>query len=117
LFRRNRIKEVIMSVHMLRGNVDAGRRRLSIASTIMLLAVVAMGYSAVAFVPATPPPPNDATTLARADRGAESNLGALLAAPLAPDLDESRLSDTQWTQSPRECDLGKGIVSACLFMD
>lgn len=106
-----------MSVHMLRGNVDAGRRRLSIASTIMLLAVVAMGYSAVAFVPATPPPPNDATTLARADRGAESNLGALLAAPLAPDLDESRLSDTQWTQSPRECDLGKGIVNACLFMD
>src|SRR5262249_31476792 len=112
-------QEVIMSVHMFRRNVDAGRGRLSIASTIMLLAVVAMGYSAVAFVPATLPPPNDATTLAPPDRRAETYLGAPLAAPLAtvPGFDGSRLSDAQWAESPRECDLGKGIVNACLFMD
>src|SRR5262245_6062047 len=109
-----------MSIHMFRRNVDSGPGRLNIASTIVLLAVVAMGYNALAFVHETLPPPNDAATLARPDRGAETNLGnAPLAAPLAtvPNFDESRLFDAEWTESPRECDLGKGIANACIFMD
>jgi hypothetical protein len=120
LFRLNRIEEVIMSIHVFRRNVDSGRGRLNIASTIVLLAVAAMGYNALAFVRETLPPPNDAATLARPDRGAETKLDNVpLAAPLVtvPDFDESRFSDAEWTESPRECDLGKGIASACLFMD
>lgn len=109
-----------MSIHMFRRNVDSGRASLNIASTIVLLAVVAMGYNALAFVRETLPPPNDAATLARPVRGTETNLGnAPLGAPLAtvPDFDESHLSNAEWTESPRECDLGNGIVNACLFMD
>jgi hypothetical protein len=110
-----------MPIHMFRRNFYLGRGRSTIRSTVVLLAVATTGYVAGALVHNTLPPPNDPVAFARPVRAAETNLGdPLQAAPTlatVPAADESRWSNADRTQDPRECDLGKGISTACVFMD
>ena len=82
-------------------------------STVVLLAVAATGYVAAALVHDALPHSNGAAVFARPVRAAETNAGDTLRVPATLGM----VPDAEWTESPRECDLGKGISTECIFMD
>jgi hypothetical protein len=89
-------------------------------SMFVPLIAAAIGYVAGAVVHNSLPPPNDPLAFAQPVQAAQANSDAAL--PLAanlftlPSADELRRSDAG-IEDPRECDLPKGISTACLFMD
>jgi len=89
-------------------------------SKVGLLFVAAIGYVTGALVHNSLPPPNDPLAFAQPVQAAEANSGAFLPAPSSlatvPGADKLRRSDAG-TEDPRECDLPKGITTACIFMD
>ena len=110
-----------MPIHMSRRSFYPGRGRSNMRSTVVLLVVAAIGYVTGALVHDSLPPPNDPVAFARPVRAAEANSGdaLLTSATMAtvPGVDDSRRFDAEWTETPRECDLAKGISTACIFMD
>jgi len=90
-------------------------------ATVVLLAVAATGYVAGAFVQDSLQQSNNSMAFAQPVRAAETNSGdaPLAAATLAAfsGADESTRSHTERIADPRECDLGKGISTACMFLD
>jgi hypothetical protein len=90
-------------------------------STVVLLAIAGVGYAVAALVHDSLPFPNDPVAFARPAHATESNsnFAPPVAATMATMSDTAgpRRFDPEWTETPRECDLGKGISTACLFMD
>ena len=84
------------------------------------LIAAAIGYVAGAVVHSSLPPPNDPLAFAQPVQAAQANSDAAL--PLAaslftlPNADRLRRSDAD-IEEPRECDLPRGISTACIFMD
>ena len=64
-------------------------------------------------------PRNDSAAIAQPARTAYINDALPEAGTFAfvPDIDESHRFDAEWSQTPRECDLARGIETACIFMD
>ena len=116
-----------MSIHMSHPNFQPSRGRSITRSTVVLLAVAAMGYVAGALVQDKLPLPNDSVAFARPVRAAETNSNtappAAASPATVPDADGWRSSEAEWTDhSPwtdhsRECILEKGISTECAFMD
>jgi len=96
----------------------AAHRRSIVRPIALVLAVAGAGYVAGALVHGTSSPRDGSTAFARSAQAAEprdslSASGIVLPAN-AVDWDRSyreRISE------PRECDVAKGISTACLFMD
>ena len=110
-----------MTIQMFSPQFYPGRGRSAMRPTVVLLTIAAAGYFAGALVHGSLPPSNDAVAFARPVQAAEANSGGAfpVAAPLAavPRAVDSRWSDAEWMANPRECDVAKGIATACVFMD
>ena len=109
-----------MTTHKFRPNVYLARGSAKMRSTVFLLAVATMGYAAGALLHGSPPLTNEALALAGPTQAAEIRLSTALSPavplPAVRGAKESRL-DAGGIEDPRECDLPKGISTACLFMD
>ena len=109
-----------MPIHMFRRSFYPVRGRSNMRSTAVLLFVAGIGYVTGALVHNSLPPPNDPLAFAQPVRAAEANSGAFLPAAASlgtvPGADKLRRSDAG-IEDPRECDLPKGISTACIFMD
>jgi hypothetical protein len=89
-------------------------------STAAIVFVAAIGYVAGALVQDSLPRPNDQVAFAQPVRSAKPNSDDTLAAGATatePRANKLRRSDANGTEDPRECDLAKGISTACIFMD
>ena len=108
-----------MPIRLFRRNFYSIRERSTMRSTFVLLVVASIGYVAGAFVHELLPPPNDPAAFARSIGAAEASSGDDAPAHLAtmPGADKVRRSDAEWIEDPRECDLARGISTACIFMD
>jgi hypothetical protein len=86
-------------------------------STAVFLGVAAMGYLAGAFMTGSLPP-SESAAFARPAQAAEGDSRPALPAitPLAP-VRGADQSDAEWSETPRECDVTRGISTACVFMD
>jgi hypothetical protein len=110
-----------MSIQMSHRIFQPSRGRSITRSTVVLLAVAAMGYVAGALVHDKLPPPNDSVAFAQPVRAAGTN--SYTASPAAaspatvPDASGLFRFDAARTDDPRECDLLNGILTACVFMD
>ena len=91
-------------------------------ATIAALAIAAAGYFVGAVVQSTRAPNNEPAAFAQRAQAAGINLrdaGPAVAATfaIAPSADASRRMDAEWLETPRECNLEKGVSTACIFMD
>ena len=111
----------MMLIGKSRRNLYSGRGRSGIRSTIVLLTIAGMGYIAGAVIHGSLPPSNEPVALARSASAAETNSGnglpAAVPLPTLRGAHESRGLDADGVENPRECDLLKGVSTACLFMD
>lgn len=107
-----------MPVHR---DFNPGRTNPNMRSTVTVLAIAAAAYVVGALVQDTLPPPNDSAAFARSLRAAGASSGNVPPAPAIPgalpSAGESRRPDAELIENPRECDLGRGISTACIFMD
>ena len=95
------------------------REGSSMRSTAAVVAFAAIGYIAGALVHGTLPPPSDPAAFAQPVQvTTDSDDSFPFAATLAtvPGADKLRRSGAG-IEDPRECDLPKGISTACIFMD
>lgn len=93
-------------------------RRSIVRPIALVLAVASAGYVAGALFHGTTSPRDGSAAFARSAQAAEprdtlSTSGTITAA-VAVDWDRS---DRERISEPRECDVPKGISTACLFMD
>ena len=93
-------------------------RRSIVRPIALVLAVASAGYVAGALLHGTTSPRDGSAAFARSAQAAEprdplSTSGTITAA-VAVDWDRS---DRERISEPRECDVPKGISTACLFMD
>lgn len=103
----------------------SGHRRAIVRRTALTLVVAGAGYAAVAFLHDTTSRPNESVAFAPRARAAELNRHASPPAISAdrPNIVPSAVtihsgpSDSARIQDPRECDVKKGIETACMFMD
>jgi len=91
-------------------------------ATIAALAIAAAGYVAGAVVQSTLAPSTAPSAFAQQARAAGINSRdaeppAASTFAIAPSADASRRLDPEWSETPRECNLQKGIATACIFMD
>ena len=110
-----------MPIDTLHRNFTASRARSIARSTVVMIAIGAIGYLAGALVHDKLPAPNDSVASARSIQPSETNSEAVFAAVASPAtvpdaygllrLDAERIDD------PRECDILNGISTACVFMD
>ena len=95
-------------------------RRSFVRRTALLLAIAGAGYLAVALFHDTASFDDGSAAFAQPAQAAASShrelLPATRAVPPAGAVDWGR-SGGELIQNPRECDLEKGISTACLFMD
>jgi hypothetical protein len=96
------------------------RGRSFVRSTVVLLAVAGTGYIAGAFFHNLESSRDNSAAFAHSAQAAEFNIRDPLPATgnVAPAYADGRdRSDGGRIAEPRECDLAKGISTACLFMD
>ena len=93
-------------------------RRSIVGLTVLVLAVAGAGYVAGALLHGKASPHDGSTAFARSAQAAEPRdlQPASGAVPAAYAVDWDR-SDRERISQPRECDVPKGIATACLFMD
>ena len=96
----------------------SAHRRSVVRPIALLLAVAGAGYVAGAFFHGTAPLRGGSAALVQSVQAAEPRdpLPASGAVRPANAVDRSRF-DREGFSEPRECDLAKGISTACLFMD
>ena len=96
----------------------SAHQRSIVRPIALVLGVAGMGYVAGALLHGTTSPRDGSAAFARSAQAAEPRdpLPASGAVRPADAVDWSR-SDREGFSEPRECDLAKGISTACLFMD
>ena len=101
-----------MSIQMSHRILRPSRGRSITRSTVVLLAVAAMGYVAGALVHDRLPSPNDSVAFALPVQAAETNSNTAPSAAASPATVPDAYGlfrfDAEWIDDPRECDLGKG---------
>jgi hypothetical protein len=100
------------------------RRRMIVRRTALALAVAGTGYVIGALVNGPASPREASTAFTRPAQAAEPALRAPLRArqtvapkTVPPAAADSVQSAGARIQDPRECDVAKGIETACMFMD
>jgi len=90
-----------------------------VRSTASLLAVVGVGYLAVALFNNTTSPRDGSAAFAAPVQAAESKPREVPPAnsAFAPGNVDWGRSDVDRTESPRECDATRGMTTACVFLD
>jgi len=96
----------------------SAHQRSIVRPIALVLAVAGMGYVAGALLHGTASPRDGSAAFARSAQASEprDQLPASGAVPAAYAVDWDR-SDRERISQPRECDVPKGISTACLFMD
>ena len=96
----------------------SAHRRSMVRPIALVLAVASAGYVAGALLHGTTSPRDGSAAFARSAKAAEPRdpLPASSAVRPANAVDWSRF-DREGFSEPRECDVPKGISTACLFMD
>jgi hypothetical protein len=103
--------------------IYSAHRRAIVRRTVLVLAVAGAGYLAVALLHDKASPRNESSAFSAPARAAEFSapppanhaVQPNIAAPAATS--DSGQSDSARIQDPRECDVAKGIETACMFMD
>ena len=96
------------------------RGKSFVRSTVLLLAIAGTGYVAGAFLHSTAPSRDNSAGIVRTARATEYDLRDSLPATAVFEpsgAEEWGRSDGKRIIEPRECELQKGISTACLFMD
>ena len=96
----------------------SAHQRSIVRPIALVLAVASMGYVAGALLHGTAPVRSESAAFAPSAQAAEPRdpLSASGTIPAAYGVDWGR-SDRERIWEPRECDVPKGISTACLFMD
>ena len=96
----------------------SAHRRSIVRPIAFLLAVASVGYVGAAFFQATAPVSGESAAFTQSAQAAEPRdlLSESGIVPRTDTVDWDR-ADPERISQPRECDVAKGISTACLFMD